>query len=176
MENGLLYQKDSFQPSGKQIDQFVMPQQFRKQTVKVCHEDYSHLGMDHVQILLQERFCWPKMSEDVRSIIRSCECCMHFKTTPQHDEMYPIMATYPLELIHLDFLSIGGKDDILKNVLVVTDHLTGYAQCCVTSNQLAVTVAKTLMDKYFTNYGWPDKILMDRGSSFENLLFKDICE
>ena len=132
--------------------------------------------MDHVQILLQERFYWPKMSEDVRTIIRSCECCMHFKTTPQHDEMYPIMVMYPLELIHLDFLSIGGKNDVLKNVLVVTNHFTRYAQCCVTSNQLAVTVAKILVDKYFTNYGWPDKILTDRGSSFENLLFKDICE
>ena len=88
MENGLLYRKASFKASGKQVDQFVMPQQFHKQTVKVCHEDYGHLGMDHVQILSQERFYWPKMSEDVQSIIRSCECCMHFKTTPQHDEMY----------------------------------------------------------------------------------------
>ena len=109
--------------------------------------------MDHVQILYQERFYWPKMLEDIRTIIISCECCMHFKRTPQHDEMFPIMATYPLELIHLDFLSIGGKDDVLKNVLVVTDHFTCYAQCYVTSNQLAVTVANTLVDKYFTNYG-----------------------
>ena len=176
MEGGLLYRKASFKATGKQVDQFVMPQQFCKQTVRVCHEDYGHLGMDRVQILLQERFYWPEMLEDVRTIIRSCEHCMHFKMTPQHDEMYPIMATYPLELVHLDFLSIGGKEDILKNVLVVTDHFTRYAQCYVTSNQLAVTVAKTLVDKYFTNYGWPDKILTDRGSSFENLLFKDICE
>ena len=116
MEGGLLYQKASFKASGKQVDQFVMPQQFRKRTVRVCHEDYGHLGMDCVKILLQERFYWPKMLEDVRTIIRSCERCMSFKTTPQHDEMYPITATYPLELIHLDFLSIGGNDDILKNV------------------------------------------------------------
>ena len=65
---------------------------------------------------------------------------------------------------------------MLKNVLVVTDHFTRYAQCYVTSNQLAVTVAKTLVNKYFTNYGWLVKILTDRESSFENLLFKDICE
>ena len=70
------------------------------------------------------------MSEDVWTIIRSCQLCMDFKTTLQYDEMYPIMATYPLELIHLDFLSIGGKDDILKNVLVVTDHFTHYAVLC----------------------------------------------
>ena len=144
--------------------------------MRVCHEDYGHLGMDRVQILLQEKFYWPKMSEDVRTVIRTCERCMHFKTTPQCEEMYPITATYPLELIHLDFLSIGGKNDVMKNVLVVTDHFTRYAQCYVTSNQLAVTVAKILVNKYFTNYGWPDKILTDRGSSFENLLFRDICE
>ena len=78
MEGGLLYQKASFKASGKQVDQFVMPQQFRKLTVRVCHEDYGHLGMDRVQILLQERFYWPKMSEDVRTIIRSCERCTHF--------------------------------------------------------------------------------------------------
>ena len=122
-----------------------MPQQFRKRTVRVCHEDYGNLGMDRVQILLQERFYWPKMSEDGRTVIRTCERCMHFKTTPQREEMYPITATYPLELIHLDFLSIGGKDDVMKNVLVVTDHFTRYAQCYVTSNQLAVTVAKILV-------------------------------
>ena len=80
--------------------------------------------MDRVQILLQERFYWPKMSKDVRTVIRTCERCMHFKTTAQREEMYPITATYPLELIHLDFLSIGGKNDIMKNVLVVTDHFT----------------------------------------------------
>ena len=112
------------------------------------------------------------MLEDIRTIIRSCECCMHFKATPQHDKMYPIMATYPLELIHLDFLSIGSKEDMLKNILVVTDYFTRYAQCYVTSNQLAVIVAKTLVDKYFTNYGWPDKILTDRGSSFEKCCSK----
>ena len=50
-----------------------MPQQFCKQTVRVHHEDYGHLGNDSVQILLQERFYWPKMLEDIRTIIRSCE-------------------------------------------------------------------------------------------------------
>ena len=68
---------------------------------------------------------------------------MHFKTNPQ-DEMYPITAIYPLELIHLDILSIGGEDDVLKNVLVVTDQFTRYAQCYATSYQIAATVANQI--------------------------------
>ena len=132
--------------------------------------------MDHVQVLLQERFYWPKLSEDVRIVIRSCEHCLRFKQKPQQDEMYPITASYPLELIHLDFLTIGGKDDVLKHILVVTDHFTQYAQCYITSNQTATTVADKVVNEYFTNYGWPDKILTDRGTSFENILFKEICD
>ena len=108
-------------------------------------------------------------------MIRTCEHCLRSKQKPQQDEMYLITASYPLELIHLNFLMIGGKDDVWKHILVVTDHFTRYAQCYVTSNQTAVTVATKLVNEFFTNYGWSDKILTDRGGSFENFLFKEIC-
>ena len=48
--------------------------------------------MDRVQVLLQERFYWPKLSDDVRTIIRTCERCLQFKQKPEQDEMYPITA------------------------------------------------------------------------------------
>ena len=175
MENGLLYCIAYFKVTDKQVNQFVMPQQFRKRTVQMCHEDYGHLGMDRVQILLQEWFYWPKLADDVRTVIRSCEHCLRFKQKPQQDDMYPITASYPLKLIHMAFLMIGGKEDVLKHILVVTDHVTRYAQCYVTSNQTAATVANKLVNEFFTNYGWPDKILTNRESSFENFLFKEIC-
>ena len=110
------------------------------------------------------------MSEDVRKYIRQCDRCVRFKKKKEQAELYPITATYLLELVHLDFLSIGGKDDKMKSVLVVTD------QCYVTKNQTALTVATELVNKYFTTYGWPDKIQTDRGTSFENELFHNICE
>ena len=64
--------------------------------------------------------------------------------------MYSITASYPLELIHPDFLTIGGKDDVQKHILVVTDHFTRYAQCYVMSNQTATTVADKVVNEYFT--------------------------
>ena len=176
LDHGLLYRKAYFKTTNKLVHQFVMPAKFRKRTVMVCHDDYGHLGMDRVLVLLQERYFWPKMSEDVRVYIRQCDRCMRFKKPKEQTELFPITATYPLELVHLDFLSIGGKEDKMKNVLVVTDHFTRYAQCYVTKNQTALTVANELVNKYFTIYGWPDKILTDRGTSFENELFHEICQ
>ena len=170
-----MYRKAYFKSTAKQVHQFVLQVQFRKQTLTVCHEYYGHLGMDSVLILLQERYFWPKMADDIRKYIRQCDRCIHFKKPKEKDQLYPITATYPLELIHLDFLSIGGKEDKMKSILVVTDHFTWYAQCYV-ANQTTLTVAKTLVDKFFTIYRWPDKILTDRGTSFENYLFHDICK
>ena len=69
--------------------------------------------------------------------------------------MQPILVSYPLELVCLDFLTLGGKTDNRKsvNVLEVTDHLTKYAQAYVTPKQTAVIVAKTLWEKFLVHYG-----------------------
>ena len=86
-----------------------------------------------------------------------------------------IRSFLPLELVHMDFLKIGGKDDKNTNVLVATDHFTRYAQTYVTSNQQASTVARVFIDKFVTNYGWPVKILTDQAKDFNGLLFSALC-
>ena len=61
------------------------------------------------------------------------------------------------------------------NVLIVIDHFTRYAQAFVTPSQKASTVAKTLWDKFFVHYGFPEKILSDQGRNFESKLLKELC-
>ena len=48
-------------------------------------------------------------------------------------------------------------------MLIVTDHFTRYAQAYVTHDQKATTVVKVFIDKFVTNYGWPERILTDQG-------------
>ena len=76
--------------------------------------------------------------------------------------MQPIVVSYPLELVHLDFLTLAGKTDDSKsvNVLIVTDHFTKYAQAYVTPKQTAVIVAKTLWENFLGHYGWPERFLL----------------
>ena len=148
--DGLLYRKWVYKDEITYL-QFVLPCEFRKRTVIVCHDQFGHLGMDKTLILLQERFFWPKMNDDVRHHIRNCECCLRFKHKPERDEMHSIESSYALEIVHMDFLVIGSKKDPDKeiNVLVVTDHFTRYAQAFVTTSQTAHTVAITLYEKIF---------------------------
>ena len=90
--------------------------------------------------------------------------------------MKPIQCTYPLELVHIDFLTIGKeRTDKATNIMVVTDHFTQYAQAYITPKQTASVVAKTLWDQFLVHYGWPTKILTDQGKSFKNSLVKELC-
>ena len=82
--------------------------------------------------------------------ICTCDRCIIFKQPQEKSEMQPILVSYPLVLVHLDFLTFGGKMDDSKNinVLIVTDHFTKYAQAYLTPKQTAVIVAKTLVGKF----------------------------
>ena len=123
--------------------------------------------MEKMLGLLQERFFWPKLIEDVRNHIRTCSRCTRYKQTPDREKLQPIHCTYSLELIHIDFLTIGKEGtEKATNVMVVTDHFTRY----ITPKQTALVVAKTLWDQFLVHYGWPTKILTDQGKSFENQL------
>ena len=70
----------------------------------------------------------------------------------------------------------NSKSDKDINVLVITDHFTGYAQAHVTSSQKAQVVAKTLWEHFFVHYGFPEKILSDQGHNFESQLISELCE
>ena len=106
--------------------------------------------MERTLGLLQERFFWPKMADDVWIHICTCDLCIRFKQPQEKSEMQLILVSYPLELVHLDFLTLGGKTDDNKNIniLIVTDRFTKYAQTYVTSKQTATIIAKTLWVKF----------------------------
>ena len=109
--------------------------------------------------------------------IQHCERCLQFKASPDRAPMENDNATYPMELVHMDYLTIeateGGKD---VHILVITDHFTRYAQATVTSLQTAKCTAHNLWDKFIVHYGLPEKILTDQGHNFESNLLKALCE
>ena len=106
------------------ISQFVLPKSFIHKVILACHDDNGHLGMVMTLGLLQERFFWPKMADYMHTHIHTCNRCLRFKQPREKSEMYPILVSYPMELVHLDFLTLGGKADDNRNdkILIVTDH------------------------------------------------------
>ena len=82
--------------------------------------------MERTLGLLQERFFGLKMADDMCIHICTFDQCTRFKQLQERTELQPILVSYPLELIHLDFFTLGGKadDDRSVIILVIIDHFT----------------------------------------------------
>ena len=155
----------------------VLPQSFRKQALQGCHDDLGHLGIEQTIDLLRDQFYWPGMIEDMIRHIKQCERCLRFKAVPDKTPLENVDATYPMELVHMDYLTIetneGGKD---VYILVIKDHFTWYAQGIVRCSQTAKCTAYNLWDKFIVHYGLPEKIVTNQGHNFESDLLKTLCE
>ena len=157
IQHGLLYRSLRHKSTGRETNQFVLPERFRQRALEACHDEFGHQGMDKTTLLLQKRFFWNNLVNETRYHIRNCTRCLSFKTPEETTSMERIECSYSLEMIHLDFLSIGqpgkdhnGKDKKPINILVVTDYFTRFSQAYVTVNQTALTIAHTLWDKFIS--------------------------
>ena len=73
------------------------------------------------------------------------------------------MATYPLELVHIDYLHLEPGKGQEENILVVMDHFTEYTQAYATQSQMVLMTAKALWDHFIIHYALPKKIFLDQG-------------
>ena len=86
--------------------QLVLLETFRTQALKGWHGDLGHLGVERMLDLLRDQFYWPGMMEDMPRLIRQCGRCLKFKASPDRVPMENVNATYPMELVHMDYLMI----------------------------------------------------------------------
>ena len=115
------------------------------------------------------------MAAQVREHIDKCHPCLNFKDKQSRSPLENIVATHPLEIVHLDYLCIDPGKEKEENVLVVTYHFISYVQAYVTHSQTALTTVIALWDNFIVHYGLPEKILSDQWRNFKRELIPDLC-
>ena len=162
--------------SKKTLWQLVVPKLFRERALLGCHDDVGHQGILRTLSLLRERFYWPGMQEEATQHVLKCSRCLRRKTPPQVAPLQPILVTQPLELVHMDYLSLEPSKGNIENVLVITDHFTRYALAYPSKTQTAQATARILWDNFICHYGFPEKNISDQGRNFESDLIKELCK
>ena len=91
------------------------------------------------------------------------------------------MATTPLDLPHVDFMSNETTLELnqfprVTNILVFQDHFTKHVLAYVTPHQTAKTVTKFLYLGYISIFGAPARLLSDRGTSLTSSVIEELCK
>ena len=105
------------------------------------------------------------MAKQMRQVIKACRHCLQYEGGTPKAPLCPIVATTPLDLLHVDFTSIETMMELDKSPRVAQtswfskDHFTKHVLVYVTPNQTAKTIAKFLYGGYIPVFGAPSQAL-----------------
>ena len=121
------------------------------------------------------------MAKQMRQTIRACTHCLQYEDDLSKAPICPIVATAPLDLLHVDFTSIEtmlepNQSLRVANILVFQDHFMKHVLAYMTPDQTVKTVAKFLYGGYISIFGAPARLLSDGGASFTSNIIKELCK
>ena len=162
---------------GQEHELIVLPHGALPLVLHALHDESGHFGVERTASLFRRRFYYPGYAQAICDYIGSCASCIAKKTVKKkRGFLGEVTASRPFETVSMDFLSIETDKNGYGHVLVVTDVFTKYAFAFPTKNEKALTVAKILVEKVFSVFGLPQKLLSDRGRNFESRVIEQLCK
>ncbi|XP_025756395.1 uncharacterized protein LOC112842954 [Oreochromis niloticus] len=156
--------------------QILCPAERHKEVWEKYHEAAAHAGVEKTLSRIRRFFYWPSMEEEVREFQLGCAACSLRDRNRPRAPLHPIIVSYPLEIVALDFLTLGRPTDRYQNILVMTDLFRRYAWAVPTKDQTAQTAVHALWAHVIQTFGCPTRLHSDRGGSFESALMYQLCK
>lgn len=80
-----------------------------------------------------------------------------------------------MERISMDVLTVDVKPGLSRDILIILDEFTRYADAITLRDSTARTVARHLFDRWILRYGIPQQLVSDRGANFMSELMTTLC-
>ena len=128
----------------------------------------GHLGRNKTLRVIQERFWWPSLTDDVRRYVQSCIVCQERKgdVNKRWAPLHPSApCDAPWERVAMDIVSLPPSHGY-SYVLVVVDYFSKWVEAFPLRTKEASAVANILLNDVFYRHGIPMFLHSDRGSEF----------
>jgi len=164
IKNGLIYHNNRL---------YVPPvENLRLDILKKCHDSpiAGHPGTARTSSLVQCTFWWPRMLNDIKNYVQSCNACQRYKDIHKkpHGKLQPLETPgEPWKEISMDHIMGLPEAENYNALLVVVDRFSKMIELIPTrDNHTSKDLADQLMDNLWKRYGFPNSIVTDRGSTF----------
>ena len=121
------------------------------------------------------------MANQMQQSIKSCTHCLQHEGDLSKAPLHLIVATAPMDLLHVDFTSIETTLELnrllkVTNILVFQDHFMKHIMAYVTPNQTAKTVAKFLYQGNISILEALARLLSDWCANFMSSIIDEMCK
>lgn len=156
-----------------------VPETLTADLIKNYHssKNVGHPGISKTLARLREKYFWPKMANQVKNYIDTCQICKEIKPTNLTQRVPIINETKterPFQRLYIDFM--GGYPRTAKgntHILTILDHFSKFVFLKPLTKASAQKVVDFLETFVFDCFGVPEFIHSDNGQQFHSKIFQD---
>jgi hypothetical protein len=150
--------------------------QDREELIRRAHDEMGHFGQQRTMHLLQRRFYWRGLTQQVKEYVRSCAACQ--ADNPQFPRNDSLQSIPPQSVWHRLGMDLIGPlpESANGNTYVVTavEYATRFGAAGALPDRRSETVARWLA-QYIGTHSCPQIIQTDRGGEFQGR-FDELCQ
>eukprot|EP00253_Pinus_taeda_P032975 PITA_32975 len=127
--------------------------------------------------VLQARYYWPTLHQDVKSYISQCDRCQRIGEPTTRDEipLQPQVTLEPFDKWGMDFIEpINPPSKKKQHIIVCTNYLTKWAETKAIKAATEEKVAEFLRENIFYKFGYPRELVRDQGNQFTSSMIEEL--
>jgi hypothetical protein len=160
--------------------------------LRILHENHDskvagHFGQFKTAERMKQNFYWPKMDDDARDYVRSCDTCQRDKVSRhrRYGLLQPLDIPYrPWTSISIDFITALPESDGFTQIWVIVDRLTKMAHFIPlregpeagASEAPVQDLAKVFAKEVWRLHGLPSDIVSDRDTRFTSRFWQELTK
>ena len=165
-----------------------VPEILRDNTLDWFHTNLQHPGQERMANTIRQNFTWPKLAQDVATMVATCNACQRRKVTGQkkygHIPLPDDHQVEPWDSVHVDL--IGPWDVKFKltgtgrvrtekvKALTIVDKATGWPEVVGITYKRSENIAKLFDQVWLCRYPRPRRVIYDNGSEFIGFEFQEM--
>ena len=147
----------------------VVPVSLRQHVLQDLHA--SHQGIVRTKARARQVVYWPKLSQDLETLIRACPTCRERQASlPREPLLNDRHPTLPFEHTSADLFTCQGRE-----FLVYVDRLSGWPCLAPTGTTTSSHDVIVHLRRWFPDVGVPSVLCTDGGPQFASHQFAEFC-
>jgi len=137
----------------------------------------GYAGVNKIFQVVQQRYYWPQMFEDIRNYVKTCDDCQRRGGLQKNNIIHPISAKAPFQRIGIDIvgpLTITRRGN--RYIVTAMDYFTKWPIAKALKEATAKAVSKFIYQKIICKHGYPEVLQSDRRTHFVNRVIEDLTE